>query len=59
MLRSLLVFPGAVDILFGVGAFDVATFGGATALLALVALGASAGPLWRSTRIDPMIALRQ
>lgn len=59
LLRSSLSFPGTPDVLFGVSAFDPISFVGATALLALVALIASAGPLWRSTRVDPVIALRQ
>jgi predicted permease len=59
LLRSALSFPGTPDVLFGVSAFDPISFAGATALLAVVALVASAGPLWRSTRVDPVIALRQ
>ena len=59
LLRSALSFPGTPDVLFGVSAFDVLTFGGVTALVALAAAAASAGPLWRATRVDPVIALRQ
>jgi putative ABC transport system permease protein len=59
LVRSSLSFPGTPDVLFGVSAFDATSFLGATALLAAVALAASAGPLIRSTRVDPVIALRQ
>jgi hypothetical protein len=59
LLRSSLSFPGTPDILFGVSAFDLLTFGGVTALVAVAAAAASAGPLWRATRVDPVIALRQ
>src|SRR5262249_18062630 len=59
VVRSSLSFPGTPDVLVGVSAFDAASFIGATALLAAVALAASAGPLFRSTRVDPVIALRQ
>jgi putative ABC transport system permease protein len=59
LLRASLSFPGTPDVLFGVSAFDLVTFGGVTALLAFVALAASAGPLWRATRVDPVVALRQ
>jgi predicted permease len=59
LLRASLSFPGTPDVLFGVSAFDVVTFGGVTALLALVALAASAGPLWRATRVDPIVTLRR
>jgi predicted permease len=58
-VRSSLSLPGTPDVLFGVSAFDAPSFIGATALLAAVALAASAGPLLRSTRVDPVIALRQ
>jgi predicted permease len=59
LLRSSLSFPGTPDMLFGVSAFDLVTFGGVTALMTLAAAAASAGPLWRATRVDPLIALRQ
>jgi len=58
VVRSTLSFPGTPDVLFGVNAFDATSFFGATALLGMVALAASAGPLLRSTRVDPVIALR-
>jgi ABC-type antimicrobial peptide transport system permease subunit len=58
VLQSALAFPETPDVLFGVSAFDAVTFGGATVLLGLVTLAASAGPLWRATRVDPVIALR-
>jgi predicted permease len=59
VVRSSLSFPGTPDVLFGVSAFDATSFTGATVLLAAVALTASAGPLLRSTRVDPVIALRR
>jgi predicted permease len=59
VVKSSLSFPGTPDVLFGVSAFDAMSFISATVLLAAVALAASAGPLWRSTRIDPVVALRQ
>jgi len=59
LVRSSLSFPGTPDVLFGVSAFDAASFLGATALLAAVAVAASVGPLVRSTRVDPVIALRR
>ncbi len=59
VLHSSLSFPGTPDLLFGVSAFDLLTFGGVTGVVALTAAAASAGPLWRATRVDPLIALRQ
>jgi predicted lysophospholipase L1 biosynthesis ABC-type transport system permease subunit len=59
VLQSALAFPGTPDVLFGVSAFDSVTFGGAALLLAFVTLAAGAGPFWRATRVDPVIALRQ
>ena len=50
--RSLSIF------LFGVSAFDPATFAGVTLSLALAALAASYGPALRATRVDPLTALR-
>jgi ABC-type lipoprotein release transport system permease subunit len=57
-LRSLIAFPGTPDVLFGISAFDPLTLASGTTLLAIVALAASANPVWRSTRVDPAIALR-
>jgi putative ABC transport system permease protein len=46
------------SFLFGVAPTDAVTFGAATALLALVGLGAALAPAWRAARLDPVKALR-
>jgi putative ABC transport system permease protein len=58
VLRASLAFPGTPDVLFGINAFDPLTFAAGTALLTVVSLAASAGPLWRASRVDPSVALR-
>jgi macrolide transport system ATP-binding/permease protein len=56
--RAILVAPESPDLLFGIGAFDVATFIVVCSVLTLVALAASALPVYRAARVDPLTAVR-
>ena len=47
------------SLLFGLSPVDPSAFGGASAILALVALAASYFPARRASRLDPFSALRQ
>jgi putative ABC transport system permease protein len=46
------------SMLFGVAPLDPVTFFGVIAVLLLTGLFAVAGPAWKATRVDPVVALR-
>jgi len=46
-------------LLYGVGAYDTATFIAVPAVLAAIAALACSVPAWRASRLDPVIVLRQ
>jgi ABC-type antimicrobial peptide transport system permease subunit len=47
------------SMLYGTSATDVATFASVSALLIVVAVGASLVPALRASRVDPLVALRE
>jgi ABC-type antimicrobial peptide transport system permease subunit len=50
---------GAIrSLLYGVGARDVISFGGGTAIVMTIAILASLVPAWRASKTDPLSALR-
>jgi putative ABC transport system permease protein len=58
LLQATLKMPGSPDFLFGVAAFDPATFAGLTVFALLIAAAASYIPARRATRTDPLASLR-
>ncbi len=59
LLASLAVTRGLAGFLYETNRYDPVTFVGVPLLLALVALGASVWPAWRTSRVDPVRALRE
>jgi macrolide transport system ATP-binding/permease protein len=57
-LRAVLVSPASPDLMFGLGAFDPATFIGVTVFLMAVTALASYIPARRAISVDPLVALR-
>ena len=47
------------SMLFGVRPMDPATFAGVALVLTVTAAASTVGPIWRATRVDPILALRQ
>jgi putative ABC transport system permease protein len=58
VLHLTLLFPGSMDLLYGVPFYDPITFGGLFCFVQGVAALASAVPAWHALRVDPMTALR-
>jgi putative ABC transport system permease protein len=59
LIASLGLARSLAGVLYGIGPFDLPAFVAAAAVLTLAGLLASALPAFRTTRVDPMVALRE
>lgn len=59
LLSAVLLARSMAGILYGIGPFDVPSFGAAAAVLIVAGVIASVLPAMRATRVDPMVALRE
>jgi putative ABC transport system permease protein len=59
MVGAALLARWLAQVLYGVGPFDIPSFGLAATVLVLASLLASFLPALRATRVDPMVALRE
>jgi putative ABC transport system permease protein len=58
LAAAVLLARSMAGVLYGIGPFDVPSFGAAALVLILAGVIASALPALRATRVDPMVALR-
>jgi putative ABC transport system permease protein len=58
LLCAVLLARSMASVLYGIGPFDIPSFGGAAVVLVIAGLVASVLPALRATRVDPMVALR-
>ena len=59
LVAAVLLARSMSGILYGVGPFDVPSFALAAVTLMIAGVGASLLPAFRTTRVDPVVALRQ
>lgn len=59
LVASLLLTRSLSGILYGVGPFDLPSFAAAVTALLVAGVLASALPAWRTTRVDPLVTLRE
>jgi len=58
LAASAVLTRSIATLLFAVTPLDPVTFATATALLAVTAAAATAGPAWRASRVDPVVTFR-
>lgn len=59
LVASLLLARSLSGVLYGVGPFDLPSFAAAVAALLAAGVLASVLPAWRTTRVDPLVTLRE